>query len=51
MTNSPNTDGQLGMEDITLHDDILYQSCMEWESKKKRLEGAFIRSGRSVAMK
>ncbi len=39
MTSSPNTDGQLGMEDITIHDDILYQSCMEWESKKKRLEG------------
>lgn len=39
MTNSPNTDGQLGMEDIILNDDNLFQGCMEWESKKKPLEG------------
>lgn len=39
MTNSPNTDGQLGMEDIPINDDDIFQLCMEWEFHKKRLEG------------
>ncbi len=39
MTNGPNTDAQLGQEDITMHDDNIFQLCMEYESKQKALEG------------
>lgn len=51
MTNSPNTDGQLGMEDITLYDNVLYQACMEWESKKKRLEGLSVKQTEAAEAK
>lgn len=39
MTNS-HTDGQLGMDDITINDDTIYRLCMEWEAARKANAGA-----------
>lgn len=39
MTNS-HTDGQLGMDDIVIHDDAIYRLCMEWDSARNANAGA-----------
>ncbi len=39
MTNS-HTDSQLGMDDITIHDDVTYRLCMEWDAARKANSGA-----------
>lgn len=39
MTNS-RSDGQLGMHDITFHDDTMYRACMEWDAARAANAGA-----------
>jgi len=39
MTNS-RTDGQLGMDDIVIHDDNIYRACMEWDAARAANAGA-----------
>ena len=47
MTNSPNMDAQLGMDDIVKYDDTVYRACMELEAAQKANTGAAARLKRA----